>query len=83
MHGELGWPCPNFGGLGGHWYTGEPLPGECAMSTLPIDDGESVPWALDRQHVRDELLGLLEGGGVPTVEQLVEEDEEEEQAGPS
>ena len=51
------------------------------MSTLPIDDGESVPWALDRQHVRDELLGLLEGGGVPTVEQLVEEEEDEEQGG--
>ena len=26
-----------------------------------------------------ELLGLLEGGGVPTVEQLLEEDNEEEQ----
>ena len=29
--------------------------------------------------MRDELLGLLEGGGVPTVEPLVEEDKEEEQ----
>ena len=30
----------------------------------------------------DELLGLLEGGGVPTVEQLVEEDKEEQGEGP-
>ena len=26
-----------------------------------------------------ELLGLLEGGGLPTVEQVLEEDEEKEQ----
>ena len=49
------------------------------MSALPINDGMSVPWAPDPRCMRDELLGLLEGGGVPTVEQLVEADEEEEQ----
>ena len=29
--------------------------------------------------MRKELLGLLKGGGLPTVEQLLEEDKEEEQ----
>ena len=31
--------------------------------------------------MRDELLGLLEGGGVPVVEPLVKEDKDEEQGG--
>ena len=51
------------------------------MSTLPINDGGSVPWAPDRRHMQDELLGLLEEGWVPMVEQLLEEDVEEEQGG--
>ena len=55
------------------------MPGECITSTLPIDDGISVLWTLDPRCIRDKLLGLLEGGGGPTVEPLVEEDEEEEQ----
>ena len=57
------------------------MPGECIMCTLPINDGMSVSWAPDPQCLWDELLGLLEGGGVPVVEPLVEEDEEEEQRG--
>ena len=55
------------------------MPGECIMSTLPIDYRMSVPWALDPRHVPNKLLGLLEGGGVPVVEQLLEEDKEKEQ----
>ena len=58
---------------------GEPVPRECVTSALPIDDGMSVPWAPDPRCVPNELLGLLEGGGVPAVELLVEENEEEEQ----
>ena len=52
------------------------------MSALPINDGMSVLWAPDSRHVRDELMVLLKGGGVPVVEQLVEEDEEEQGEGP-
>ena len=79
MQGKSGWPCPNCGGLGGHWYEGEPVPGECIISALPINYGMSAPWDQDPRHVPKELLGLLEGGGVPTVEQLLEENEQEEQ----
>ena len=50
---------------------GEPVPRECITSTLPIDYGMSVPWDRDPRCVPKELLGLLEGGGVPTVEQLL------------
>ena len=56
---------------------GEPVPGQCMTSTLPIDDGMRKPWAPDLWHVREALRGLLEGGGVPMVEPLVEEDKEE------
>ena len=52
------------------------------MSALPINDRMSVLWALDSRHMQDELLGLLEGGRVPTVEPLVEEDKEEQEERP-
>ena len=55
------------------------MPGEWLLSTLPINWGVSVPWDWDPPRVLKELLGLLQGGGLPTVEQLLEEDEEEEQ----
>ena len=48
------------------------------MSALPINYGMSVPCDQDPRCMPKELLGLLEGGGVPTMEQLVEEDKEEE-----
>ena len=54
------------------------MPGDCITSALPINDGMSMSWALDLQLMWDALRGVLEGGGVPMVEQLVEEDEEEE-----
>ena len=40
---------------------GEPVPRECVMSTLPINYGMNVAWAMarDPQHVPKELLGLL------------------------
>ena len=63
---------PQLRGPGGPLYVGELVPGECITIALAIDDGMSVPWALDPRCVQDELLGLLEGGGVPVVEQLVE-----------
>ena len=52
---------------------------EHVTSTIPINDGMSVLWARDPRCVWDGLLGLLEGGGVPAVEPLVEGDKEEEQ----
>ena len=55
------------------------MPWECIPSTLPIDYGVSLPWDQDPRCVPKELLGLLEGEGLPTVEQLLEEDKEEEQ----
>ena len=31
------WRCPNCGGLGGHWYTEEVVPGECMANALQVD----------------------------------------------
>ena len=81
VYGKEGWPCPNCGGLGGHWYEGEPVPRMCIPNVLPINYRMSVPWERDLQCVPKELLGLMEGGGLPTVEQLLGEDEEEEEQG--
>ena len=71
---------PTAGAGGGHWYAGEPAPGECLTNAPPIDDGRSVAWAPDLQCVQESLLGLLaeeqaEEGWVATAE---EEDEEED-----
>ena len=38
-----------------------------------------MPWDQDPRCVLKKLKGLLEGGGLPMVEQLLEEDKEEEQ----
>ena len=35
----------------------------------------------DSRHVLKEMLGLMEGGGLPTVAELLREDEEEEEQG--
>ena len=61
---------------------GELVPGGCITSALPIDDGMSILWAPDCRRVEGTLLGLLEGGGVPTVELLEEEEEEEQRERP-
>ena len=55
------------------------MPRECIMSALPINYRMSVPCDQDPRCMPKELLGLLEGGGLPMVEQLLEEDKEEEQ----
>ena len=65
--------------MGGHWYAGEPVPGECVTNPLPINDGISTSWALDLQRMQDTLWGLLDGGEMPALELLVEKDKEEEQ----
>ena len=36
-------------------------------------------WDWDTRHMPKELVGLMEGGGLPTVEQLLAEDKEEKQ----
>ena len=75
---------PTMGaGGGGDWYAGEPVPGECVYHALPINDGMSEPWAQDLRRMWEVLWGLLEGGGVPAVEPLIEEDKEEERRRPS
>ena len=38
-----------------------------------------MPWGWDSRCLPKELVGLMEGGGLPTVEQLLAEDKEEEQ----
>ena len=55
------------------------MPGECITNELPIDDKMSMSWALGLQHLQEALLGLLEGGGVPTVEPPREEEDKEEE----
>ena len=81
MYGIEGWPCPNCGGLGGHWYGEEPVPGSCILNALPIEYGMSVAWNRDLWLVLKEMLGLMERGGLPTVAELLGEDEEEEEQG--
>ena len=81
MYGTEGWPCLNCGGLGGHWYEGEPVPGTCVPSGLPVNLGEPLPYVWDSRRVPQRMLGLVEGGGLPTVAELVkkwEEGQEEE-----
>ena len=41
----------------------------------------SVVWDRDLRHVPKEMVGLREGGGLPMVEELLGEDEEEEEQG--
>ena len=81
MYGIEGWPYPNCGGLGGHWYKEEPVPGSCILNALPINYGMTVAWDRELQCGPKELLGLVEGGGLPMVEELLGEDEEEEEQG--
>ena len=83
--GEVGWPCANCGGQGGHWYQGEPVPGACVPSGLPVALQAPELFDSDDGQVPKEMRELVEGGGEPTVEELLEkwdegrEEEEEEQ----
>ena len=77
-----GWPCANCRSLGGHWYEGEPVPGMCIPNGLPVDLEEPLPFEWDTWRVLHWMLGLVEGGRLPTVEELVkklEEGQEEEE----
>ena len=62
------------------------MPGTCVLSGLPTDLEEPLPFEWDSWWVPKRMLGLVEVGGLPTVEELVkkleegqEEEEEEEQ----
>ena len=86
MKGEVGWPYANCGGQGGYYYQGELVPRACISSGLPIS--LEAPRLLGRNdgRVPKDMWELMEGGGEPTVEELLrkwdeewEEEEEEEQ----
>ena len=82
MYGTEGWPCVNCGGLGGHWYEGDAVPGTCVLSALPVNLGVPLSYGRDSRRVPKKMLGLMEGGGLPMVAELVkkyEEGEEEEE----
>ena len=83
MNGTEGWPCTNCGGQGGHWYKGELVPGACIPSGLPVALKEPLPFEWDDQQVLKKMLAMVEGGELPTVEELLkkldEGQEEEEQ----
>ena len=36
--GEPNWRCLNCGGLSGHWYIEEVVPGECVANALQVDE---------------------------------------------
>ena len=61
------------------------MPGTCVPSGLPIHLEEPLPFEWDTGRVPKKMLGLVEGGGLPTVEELLkkldegQEEEEEEQ----
>ena len=55
------------------------MPRTCVPNALPIDYRVSLPWGWDFRRMPKEMVGLMEGGGLPTVEDLLGEDEEEEE----
>ena len=69
----------------GHWYKGDPVPRMFIPNALPVDYGVPLLYGRDTRRVLKEVLGLVEGGGLPMVEELVrkykEEGEEEEEQG--
>ena len=78
VYSTEGWPCANCGGLAGLWYEGEPVPGMCIPNALPVNYGVSLAMGLGLPAwVPKEMLGLVEGGGLCTVAELVREYEEE------
>ena len=57
------------------------MPRTCILSGLPVNLGEPLPYGWDSWRVPQRMLGLVEGGGLPTVAELVkkwEEGQEEE-----
>ena len=54
------------------------MPRTCILNALPIDYGVPLPWGRDSWCVPKEMLGLVEGGRLPTVAKLVKEYEEED-----
>ena len=76
MKGERGWPCANCGGQGGHYYQGEPVPGACVPSGLPVSLHETQPLS-GNDWVPKEMWELVEGGGEATMEELVKKWDEE------
>ena len=61
------------------------MPRTCVPSGLPVNLGEPLPYGWDSWQVPQRMLGLVEGGGLPMVAELVkkweEEGEEEEEQG--
>ena len=62
------------------------MPRTCVPNALPVNLGVPLPYGRDTRQVPKKMLGLVEGGGLPTVAELVrkyeeegEEEEEEEQ----
>ena len=61
------------------------MPGACILSRLPVALEEPLPFEWDDGRVPKKMRGLVEGGGQPTVEELLkkldegQEEEEEEQ----
>ena len=63
------------------------MPGACIPSGLPVALQAPLPFELDNEQVPKMMRELVEGGGQPTVEELLkkwdegqeEEEEEEEQ----
>ena len=57
------------------------MPGLCIPNALPVEYGISVAWNWDLRCVPKEMLHLMEGGGLPTVEELLGENKENEEQG--
>ena len=73
----MGWPCTNFGAKGGHYYQGEPVPGACIPSGLPISLEEPWPLGGSDGRVPKDMWELVEGGGETTMEELLRKWDEE------
>ena len=52
------------------------MPETCVLSGLPVDLEEPLPFGWDSRQVPQRMLGLVEGGGLPTVAELVKKWEE-------
>ena len=60
------------------------MPGMCIPNEFPVNYGVLLPYGRDTRWVPKKMLGLVKGGGLPTVEELVrkyEEEGEEEEEG--
>ena len=58
------------------------MPGTCVPSRLPVNLEEPLPFEWNSRRVPHQMLGLVEGGGLSTVAELVkkwEEGQEEEE----